>query len=666
MAMIGRDREIDASIAALRNGSVLLVCGSAGMGKSTLAREVASSVAGAGSIVTLDPSQRSPRVSKKAAVTIVDGRDATPSRTKAAVENAVRAGSRVIVVSPAPLGLQGETIVTLGPLERNDAATLFRTLAADVVVKNEALEALVDKLEGIPLVIELAARRASVLGLAELARRLDDPVKALGKPLERALSSSFELLSEAERNALVSASVFEGTFTAESFEEVVGDIDLVEALLARSLLFRVLGPGSVRLGMLRVVRAFARTKLDDREVLRRHARHVLSRAESLASKTYGEGAETALDELEAIAPDVLAAMNATTEPQLVARSFLSLFDAILFREAIDLRDPRFDVAVEAADRTTNAALQTRSRVLRARARLEVGPPEGARADAEEAVAKATDANLAAEAKRTLGWAHIASGAPEEALVALDEALEAHALAGDVRGQADAFAASGLAHTFLGRRETGAQKLALARAIHVGQKDALRQRKVEDMIRLVGAEFDAPSYREALTASAEHHAKRGQRWREAIDLALLAHVESASGKETEAEALRVRARAAAIAAGVAIPEPPSPVTPKGWSVATEARFAIAPDGTHHDLARHGPLRRVLEALVEARMTSPGSAISADDVLLAGWPEEKMRHDAGMLRVYSIIRRLRGLGLAKELLTRDDGYLLDPAVSFARIS
>lgn len=562
--------------------------------------------------------------------------------------------------------LEGAVAITLRPLERREAVTLFRTLAAGIAIDDETALTVVDKLEGVPLAIELAAKRASVLGVAALVRRLDDPVKALGKPLERALASTFDVLSEAERDALIRASVFENTFSAESFEEVVGDIELVESLLDRSLLFRVLSAGSVRLGMLRLVRAFARTKLDERTVLERHARHVLSRAEYLASKTYGEGAESTLDELEALAPDVLAAMSSAIEPNVVARSLLSLFDAILFREVVDLHDPRFDVAVEAADRSNIPALKTRTRVLRARARLEIGPPESARADAEEAVAMATDPNLAAEAKRTLAWAHIASGDPERALVVLDEALEAHARAGDVRGQADAFAASGLAHTFLGRNDTGARKLALARAIHVGQKDVLRRRKVEDMVRLVGAELDDPSYRDALTASAEHHAKRGQRWREAIDLALLAHVEAAEGKETEAEALRVRARAAATAAGVAVPESPAQPPAKGWSIAAEARFAIAPDGTHHDLARHGPLRRVLESLVEARLARPGSAISADEVLLVGWPEEKMRHDAGMLRVYSIIRRLRALGFAKELLTRDDGYLLDPAAPFTRLS
>ena len=38
---------------------------------------------------------------------------------------------------------------------------------------------------------------------------------------------------------------------------------------------------------------------------------------------------------------------------------------------------------------------------------------------------------------------------------------------------------------------------------------------------------------------------------------------------------------------------------------------------------------------------------------------------MLRVYSIVRRIRALGLAEALVTRDDGYLLDPQVRFERL-
>jgi hypothetical protein len=59
-----------------------------------------------------------------------------------------------------------------------------------------------------------------------------------------------------------------------------------------------------------------------------------------------------------------------------------------------------------------------------------------------------------------------------------------------------------------------------------------------------------------------------------------------------------------------------------------------------------------------------ALSAEALVGAGWPDERMRHHAGLLRVYTAVRRLRKLGLAGVLVTRDDGYLLDPCVEFER--
>jgi hypothetical protein len=78
----------------------------------------------------------------------------------------------------------------------------------------------------------------------------------------------------------------------------------------------------------------------------------------------------------------------------------------------------------------------------------------------------------------------------------------------------------------------------------------------------------------------------------------------------------------------------------------------------DLARRGSLRRVLVALVEACRDRPGLALDVDALLRAGWPGERMHPESGAARVYMAIRRLRGLGLERALLTSDEGYLLDP--------
>jgi len=102
----------------------------------------------------------------------------------------------------------------------------------------------------------------------------------------------------------------------------------------------------------------------------------------------------------------------------------------------------------------------------------------------------------------------------------------------------------------------------------------------------------------------------------------------------------------------------------WVVGPEARWVRPPGGSTMDLARRGSLRRVLDALVTRRLEAPGVAWSPSALLEAGWPGDRVGHESGMMRVYSVIRRLRGLGLGAVLLTRDDGYLLDPQVAVVR--
>jgi len=107
-----------------------------------------------------------------------------------------------------------------------------------------------------------------------------------------------------------------------------------------------------------------------------------------------------------------------------------------------------------------------------------------------------------------------------------------------------------------------------------------------------------------------------------------------------------------------------MSPLSWTVGPDARTLATPEGAQIDLSRRGPVRRLLDALVAKRIDAPGTALTADALLDAGWPDERMKHQAGMLRVYTAVRRLRKLGLAGVLVTRDDGYLLDPRVAFER--
>jgi predicted ATPase len=80
----------------------------------------------------------------------------------------------------------------------------------------------------------------------------------------------------------------------------------------------------------------------------------------------------------------------------------------------------------------------------------------------------------------------------------------------------------------------------------------------------------------------------------------------------------------------------------------------------ELARRGSLKRILAALVEAHRTRPDCALGRDALLAHGWPGERLLPEAAGTRLRVAIATLRSLGLRDVLLTREDGYLLDPRV------
>jgi hypothetical protein len=107
---------------------------------------------------------------------------------------------------------------------------------------------------------------------------------------------------------------------------------------------------------------------------------------------------------------------------------------------------------------------------------------------------------------------------------------------------------------------------------------------------------------------------------------------------------------------------------------DAVLEIGPDGlwirppgsARFDMSRRRAVRLVLLALADARERTPGLPLGRPEILEAGWPGEKMRFAAGEQRVRTAIWTLRKLGVGASLVTRGDGYLLDPAVRIVRAS
>jgi hypothetical protein len=94
---------------------------------------------------------------------------------------------------------------------------------------------------------------------------------------------------------------------------------------------------------------------------------------------------------------------------------------------------------------------------------------------------------------------------------------------------------------------------------------------------------------------------------------------------------------------------------------DAEWLETPDGNRHRLSTHRPLRRLLLALAEARNERPGTALSVEQLLEAGWPGEHPIYEAGVNRVYVAISSLRKLGLGELLQRWDGGYRLAPSLS-----
>jgi tetratricopeptide (TPR) repeat protein len=97
---------------------------------------------------------------------------------------------------------------------------------------------------------------------------------------------------------------------------------------------------------------------------------------------------------------------------------------------------------------------------------------------------------------------------------------------------------------------------------------------------------------------------------------------------------------------------------------DAAWLELPDGVRVDLSARQPLRRIVARLAEHRLSAPGEPVSVDELVAAGWPDERMLPSAAGNRIGVALTSLRKLGL-RELLRREgEGYALDPAVPLIR--
>jgi predicted ATPase/DNA-binding winged helix-turn-helix (wHTH) protein len=320
VSLVGRVDDLEALRRLLARHRAVTISGPGGAGKTTLALELAREQASDVAFVELAPVRHGADIVRAVAETtgvegvadaaalaahlasrdvllVLDNCEHLLDASAALVDRLLDAGPgiRVLATSREPLGVDGESVHTLGSLGA-DAAALFVERAAaaagrsSVAVDDPAVVELCEHLDGLPLAIELAAAQLRHLTLDELASRLDDRLGIFvgGRPragdrhatLAKTIEWSYHLLSDASRALFERLGVFPASFDLSAVQAVSGDgvdvINVLGDLVAKNLVVHDHHTGRYRL--LETIRIFAAQRLHpSQQCAERLRRHVVDR-----------------------------------------------------------------------------------------------------------------------------------------------------------------------------------------------------------------------------------------------------------------------------------------------------------------------------------------------------------------------------------------------------
>jgi predicted ATPase len=342
-SLIGRESEVTEIESAVRTHRLVTLTGVGGVGKTRLATEVAARLVDefpdGGWLFELaavsDAAAVPDAVAAVLGITQQPGKSVSES-VAAALEGRVRllvfdncehvldaaadlvdailkrsATVKVLATSREGLGVLDEQV---WPVRSLDAAAGIESAAVSLFVERAqgispgfsmadgdeaaAVTEICQRLDGIPLAIELAASRMASMTASEVLDRLDHRFRLLvgsrrgvarHHTLRHAVAWSYDLLDDAEKALLVRCSVFAGGFDLESAWAMAGldavddfaVLDLLDALVRKSLLVADRSSGRTRFSMLETIRQFAEEQLvaggEATEVRIAHARYFAGR-----------------------------------------------------------------------------------------------------------------------------------------------------------------------------------------------------------------------------------------------------------------------------------------------------------------------------------------------------------------------------------------------------
>jgi predicted ATPase len=267
---------------------------------------------------------------ERAAVLVLDNCEHLLTSIAPAVEELLgRCGQvRVLATSREGFGVPGEVLFAVGPLTPSAAVALFEArVTGSVDAGAESADAILqicERLDRLPLALELAAARTRHLQLAEILERLNDRFELLRDGsrtaqahqlnLHAVASWSYELLEETERVVFERLSVFADGATLDASRSVCAahgvdavDVErLLNRLIDKSLILADRSGAETRFRMLQTLADYASERLDARRdrdaALRSHAMWVrrLAGTVQFGSRTSGAAVAAVHDEDVAI------------------------------------------------------------------------------------------------------------------------------------------------------------------------------------------------------------------------------------------------------------------------------------------------------------------------------------------------------------------------------
>jgi predicted ATPase len=190
---------------------------------------------------------------------------------------------KIVATSREGLRLNDEQLWPVPSLDINSSAAKLFVERASAVAPAASLDSDTDavteicrRLDGIPLAIELAASRLLSMTVIEIRDLLDDRFRLLvgsrrglerHQTLHHAVQWSYDLLADDEKALLNRCSVFAGGFDLAGAQAVAGSgdkfatLDLLDALVRKSLVVADQSSGRTRFSMLETIRQFAEEQL---------------------------------------------------------------------------------------------------------------------------------------------------------------------------------------------------------------------------------------------------------------------------------------------------------------------------------------------------------------------------------------------------------------------